>query len=154
MSLWVTRLRFAQATRGPYTAFTLELEAANPFEEAEDETVLHWAPHVDGDTLVLQNPGTAAAPLHITLEAGNEMAMPRFACGDRSIEYDGVLVPGHTLVLDGAEGLATLDGDDVTPYTAGLFPEARPGDNDLVFTHESDPGNAALVSVRYRPRWY
>jgi len=150
--LWVTRRRFTQAAHGKHAAYTLELEAAEQFEEALEEIDLPWNTDAEGHTLMTLNPGTAAAPYRIAMTALEDIAGPAFGDGTRTLHYDDIVLAGQTFHFDGPAKQLRRGDDDLTPYTAGLFPEAAPGITALNF--EADSGQAADIAVRFRPRWW
>ena len=154
--LWVRRVAFArEVTAAARTgAFTLDLEAPLPFEEAIDESTETWAIAGSGDECVVTSSGNAKSPLRIELVASGTLVAPRFAMGARTIAYLGVVEDGCTLVFDAVSGRVTLDGVDVTAYGTGEFPMLAPGNNTLVYTDEPASSHTASVSLAWRNRWW
>lgn len=154
--LWVRRVAFTREVSAAARtgAFTLDLEAPSPFEEAIEESTETWSVTASGDEYVVTSGGNAKAPLRIELVASGTVVAPRFSLGARSIAYLGVVEDGCTLVFDGASGRVTLDGVEVTAYASGEFPQLAPGGNTIVYTDEPASSHAASASLTWRNRWW
>lgn len=153
--LWVRRDQFTrEVTLWPVTgSFTLQLHARDPFEESEEESSEFSAFSELPLAIPLEIGGNAPAPLRITLEATAEIAAPSFSDGIRTIAYDGLVLPGHTLIVDGPGRRVWLEGEDITPYMQGLFPRPAPG--SAAVTVDADGGaSAGSVTVAWRDRWW
>lgn len=135
-------------------SFVLELAADNPFEEASSPSSENWSVSESGDTKVVSSSGTAPAPAKITLVAAGSVVDPAFSDGTRSIDYSGTVANGETLVFDGPNGKATLEGEDVTPYTSGEFPHLTPPSTTLTYTDDASSSHTASVTVEWRNRWH
>lgn len=135
-------------------AFVVQLEAPSPFEEAIDETEVNWNISASGATRALTTGGNAPAPLRITLVASGSVVAPRFSDGARAIVYSGTVADGEMLVFDGVAGRVTLEGEDVTPYTDGVFPQVLPGGATLTYTDNPASAHTCAVSIAYRDRWW
>jgi len=153
--LWVRRDQFVRevATRPVTGSYTLRLLARDPLEESvEEESAadnFSALPH----GLPLEIGGNAPAPLRITLVADSELAAPSFSDGERTISYDGLVLEGHTMVVDAIEGRVWLEGEDVTPYMQGEFPRPAPGDATVTVDALGDAPAGSLV-VAWRNRWW
>jgi hypothetical protein len=134
--------------------FELELEAADAFERAAEETEV--AGVFTGGQLTLDIPASGNTPAlpRIGLTPDSSAVRPSVGVGDRVLTYDGTVAAGSTLVVDAAAGVALLDGVDVTPYTDGLPPLLSPGDNTLVYADESVSTPDVAVSVAFHARWW
>ncbi len=154
--LQVRRTAFVrEVNRGALVgSFTLTFEACDPCETGEDEREIPWAITASGQSVALPAAGTAEAPLRITLQANGNLLEPVFSDGVRQLLYWGTVQTGQVLVLDGAAGCALLNGQDVTPYTQGLFPRVRPGGSVLRYTGSVGSTHAASATVAYRDRWW
>ncbi|MFP4173083.1 MAG: phage distal tail protein [Candidatus Hydrogenedentota bacterium] len=150
----VRRIAFTRepAPDSPRAAFTLQLESEGPFEYSEAVTEHAWPIADSGAVLAIEPDGNAPAPVVVTLEAESELVRPAIGDGERAMEYQGAVGVGAVIAFDGVEGEVTLDGEDVTPYSAGEFPWLEPGGTTLTFTAES--GGAAQGEAVYRNRWW
>lgn len=150
----VRRIAFTRepAPDSPQAAFDLRLESEDPFEYSDAATEQAWPIADSGAALVIAPAGNAPAPVVVTLEAESELVKPAIGDGERVMEYQGAVGVGGVIVFDGVEGEVTLNGEDVTPYSAGDFPRLEPGGTTLTFTAES--GGAAHGEVVYRDRWW
>ncbi|MFP4502228.1 MAG: phage distal tail protein [Candidatus Hydrogenedentota bacterium] len=134
--------------------FKLTLEAANPYEEAEEQTSFAWNVTASDSTQVFTNAGNVYAQPVITFLATGALIAPAISDGTRTMHYTGTVNDGETLAFDAAAGRVTLDGLDVTPYTEGVFPRLAPGDTTLTYTDEPDSTHTAAITVAYRARWW
>lgn len=152
--LHVRRIAFTRepAPDSPQAAFTLRLESEGPFEYAESVTEKAWPIADSGAVLVIEPDGNAPAPVAVKLVAESELVKPAIGDGERVMEYLGAVGVGAVIVFDGVEGNVTLNGEDVTPYSAGDFPRLEPGNTTLTFTAES--GGMASGGITYRDRWW
>lgn len=135
-------------------SFKLELEAANPYEEANEAATVTWNVSASGDTHVFTNPGNVYAQPVITFLATGALIGPAIGDGARTMHYTGTVNDGEILAFDAAAGVVTLDGVDVTPYTGGVFPRLAPGNTTLTYTGDTDSTHTAAVTVAYRARWW
>ncbi|MCC6489253.1 MAG: hypothetical protein IT364_17260 [Candidatus Hydrogenedentes bacterium] len=135
-------------------AFVLKLRARDPHEESIAVATVNWTVQASGSTLPLATEGTAPAPLTISLYAVGDVVSPAFDDGERSIAYNGIVPDGSTLIFDAVTQRVTLDGDDVTPYTQGLFPCVDPAGAALRYTDAAASSHHANVTVAYRDRWW
>ena len=134
--------------------FTLELGAKSPFEESTSETAVNWPVTASGATKAATAGGTVYSIPTITLVASGSIVNPSFSDGTRTISYSGTVADGETLVFDAAARLALLDGADVTPYTAGLFPRILPEGTTLTYTDDAASSHTATVTISFRDRWW
>ena len=150
----VRRVAFMRepAPDAPQAAFTLQLESEGPFEYAESVTETAWPIADGGAVLTIEPKGNAPALVVVTLEAESDLVKPAIGDGERVMEYLGVAGVGEVIVFDGVEGEVTLNGEDVTPYSAGDFPRLEPGGTALTFTAES--GGTAQGQAAYRDQWW
>ena len=154
--MYVRRQTFTRSVE-PSTlvgAFTLVLAARDPFEEAEEETTLPWAVTSSGETLPVVSGGTAPSPLRISVTATDSLVDPYISDGARTVAFMGTVEMGETLVFDGILRTATLDGEDVTPYTEGQFPEAAPEGATLTYTDAAESTHQATIAIAFRDRWW
>ena len=150
----VRRIAFTRepAPDSPRAAFTLRLESEGPFEYAESVTEHAWPIAGSGAVLTIDPDGNAPAPVVVALEAESELVKPALGDGERVMQYQGAVGMGGVIVFDGVEGEVTLNGEDVTPYSAGDFPRLESGGTTLTFTAES--GGTAQGQAAYRDRWW
>ncbi|HNR29709.1 MAG TPA: hypothetical protein PKI11_02370 [Candidatus Hydrogenedentes bacterium] len=135
-------------------SFVIDLEAPLPFEEAVEETEVLWGIIASGASQPLVMAGNAPAPVRIDLVAVGAVIAPRFSDGVRAISYSGVVSDGETLLFDGPAGRVLLEGEDVTPYTEGVFPRVSPGGTLITYTDAPGSTHTADVAVSYRDRWW
>ena len=153
----VRRRAFTRATARDAlaAAFTLELEAPDPREEAIAGTSISWTLASTGQQHYLTLDGTIPCRPIIYLTAGAiSLIDPSFDIGGIGVVYHGAVLGGRTLVFDGEAGTATLDGLDVTPYCTGAVPQLQPGGNIVRFTDAPTSGHAGEVVATYRARWW
>ena len=74
--------------------------------------------------------------------------------GTRTLAYSGTVADGESLVLDSAAGTASLNGQDVTPYTSGVFPRVAPEGTTLTYVDDATSSHTASVTVAFRDRWW
>lgn len=134
--------------------FTLQLRAEDDWEESETQREASWSIALSGADIELENEGTMSVRPRITLAADDDLVNPTLSDGARTLTYHGTVPNGATLDVDGGAGRVLLDGDDVTPYTSGAFPEVAPGGATLVYTDDPASGHVALATVRHRDRWW
>ena len=153
--LWVRRDQFVrEVVTWPVTgSYSLRLLAREPVEEAEVESSESGAFSTLPHGIALEIGGNAPSPLRITLEAGSDLSAPSFTDGERTLSYDGLVLEGHTMVVDGVAGCVWLEGEDITPYTMGLFPRPAPGNATLTLSANGDDP-AGTLSVAWRDRWW
>ncbi len=135
-------------------AFTLKLEARDPFEEAESITEAEWPIAASPAVLVVASGGSAFALPRLRLTAAGILIRPAVSDGAHCLEYDGIVNEGSILEFDTARARATLDGEDVTPYTRGAFPRLEPGETTLTYTDEPASAHQAAATVAFRDRWW
>jgi len=135
-------------------AFVLVLEARDPIERADEEFVAAADFYFSGATAEINAGGNTRVPLIAHLTPDEAVVRPSLSDGTRTLMYEGELEPGETLTLDGESGRVLLDGEDVTPYTAGELPRLDPGENTLTYTHESGTGATMSAELRFRARWW
>lgn len=134
--------------------FTLALEAENPFEYAQSPTELPWTLNDSGDTLALTPEGNAEVLPRITLVASAALVEPAFSDGTRTLTCDFTLDPGDTLVFDCAKRTATRNGEDILPYTFGVFPRVPATGTTLTYTEVSGQSPAGAATVHFHDRWW
>ena len=154
--LWVRRNAFTRevSAESRIGSFTLELYARNPFEESVAEHSEPWAISASGATLAVSSAGNVFAQPLITLVATGDVVNPAVSDGTRTIAYQGTVSNGSTLIFDGVANTVTLDGDDVTPYSTGLFPRIDPDGTTLTYTDDASSSHTATATVAYRDRWW
>lgn len=154
--LWVRRVQFRRDV-SPSTrvgSFVLVVEAKSPFEEAVEAQTIPWAINTQEAELAVSTGGNAAALPVLTLAASGAVITPSFSDGTRAIVFAGTVQDGEVLVLDSAEGKATLEGEDVTAYTSGLFPRIPPSGTTLRWSDDAASSHLATVTVELRDRWW
>ena len=154
--LFVRRTEFERrvSTEALTGSFVLKLHARDPFEESIAAQSVNWDIQASGSTTQLTSAGTAAAQTRISLFALDDVVNPAFDDGEHTIAYNGTVPDGSTLVLDGVAQRATLDGEDVTPYTEGLFPCIEPSGTTLLYTDDAASSHNANVTIVYHDRWW
>lgn len=135
-------------------SFKLKLGARSPFEESTARHQTFWPIAASGATLTVSTSGTAPAQVVFELTAVETIVGPSFSDGHRTIAYRGTLHPGDILVLDGVDGAASLNGEDVMPYVTGVFPLIAPGGSTLSYQDDAGSSHYAEVTVEYRDRWW
>ncbi|HIJ74645.1 MAG TPA: hypothetical protein HPP83_11145 [Candidatus Hydrogenedentes bacterium] len=135
-------------------SFALKLAAKDPFEEASSTTNVNWTISISGATKAVSANGNVFSRPTITLVASGAVVNPSFSDGTRTIAFSGTVADGETLVLDAVTGLATLEDEDVTPYSSGLFPRISPEGTTLTYEDDDASSHAASVTVGFRDRWW
>jgi hypothetical protein len=135
-------------------SFALKLHARDPYEQSIDSTSQNWSINASGVTLVLSAAGNHASIPRITITANNDLINPAISDGVWTIVYHGIVPAASELIFDGPNSRATLDGDDVTPYTTGLFPEISPEGTTLTYTDDASSSHDAEVLVSFHDRWW
>lgn len=154
--LWVRRDAFTRevSPEGPAGSFTLKLEAREPFEEGTVAVAAVKVVSASGESIVLGVGGNVYARPVVLVEAVGVLVNPAVSDGTRTIGYEGVVAAGETLRFDGEAGRVTLEGVDVTPFTAGLLPRIYPGTETLTYTDDASSTHSATMRVQWRPRWW
>ncbi|MBI4556565.1 MAG: hypothetical protein HY706_03195 [Candidatus Hydrogenedentes bacterium] len=154
--LWVRRDAFTREVSAAALvgSFELRLLAKDPFEESAQATSVVWSITASGATRAFSSGGNATTGPVITLVAAGEIVNPSFSDGVHLIGYSGIVADGATLVFDGALGEVRLDGDDVTPYSRGSFPEIAPDGTTLIYTDDAASSHTASVTVAFHDRWW
>jgi hypothetical protein len=154
--LVVRRVGFTrEIARDERTAtFVLDLEARDPYESSESVHSHAWEVTASGNTLNVASAGNVYARPVITLVASGDVVAPAFSVGERTLTYDGIVPDGESLVLNGETGRVWLLGEDVTPYTSGVFPRIGPGATILTYTDDALSSHTAEVTVDFRDRWW
>jgi tail protein len=154
--LWVRRDAFNREIQRDRLvgAFQLTLLARDPFEEAVSETFVNWTITASGATKAASAAGNVFAKPVITLTANDTLINPGFSDGTRSIAYSGSVAASSVLVFDAAQGMVTLDGADVTPYTTGVFPRISPEDTTLTYSDDPSSSHDVDATVAFRDRWW
>lgn len=154
--LWVRRVQFSRDV-SPSTrvgSFVLVVEAKSPFEESVETRITEWPITTQEAELGLLTGGNACALPILTVVASGTLMNPSFSDGTRSILFSGTVQDGETLMLDCVEGHATLEGQDVTAYTAGVFPRISPGGTTLRWADSPGSSHHANVTITLRDRWW
>lgn len=154
--IWVRRNKYTREIdrESLAGAFTLELEARDPFEESVDETTINWNVTASGQTQPITPGGNVFAKPRIALVASGDVINPTFSDGTRTIAYMGTVADGETLVFDAVKGTVTREGADVAPYTTGLFPNLEPEGTAITYTDDVASSHTATVTIAYRDRWW
>lgn len=154
--LYVRRARFDRTVEGNHLvgSFSLVLLAKNPKEESTSETSASWNVSVSGATQAITPGGNTSTRPRFTLVATGTLVHPSISDGTRTITYEGIVADGETLVFDGPNAAATLEGNDVTPYTTGLFPEATPEGTTLTYSDDGSSSHTASITIAHRDQWW
>lgn len=154
--LWVRRQQATREVRVDPLAgsFVLRLAAQDPLEESTDESVASLVFATLPANLGIAVGGSAPAQLRITVAAASPIEAPAVSDGTRTLAYEGIVPAGEALVFEGATGRATLAGENVTPYTQGLFPAPMPGPRVITLTAENLGTVSGVVTVACRDRWW
>ncbi len=155
-TMFVRRENFRREVRSDALtgAFTLELGARDPFEESEAVSSLLWPISASGAVLAVASAGNLDTPATVTLVAAGELLDPAISDGERTIAYSGMVGVGDMLIFDGTFGHITLNGNDVTPYTSGMFPRVSPEGTTLTFTDDVESTHSAAATVLFQDRWW
>lgn len=154
--LWVRRTEFSRevARHALGAAFTLQLQAPNPFEESIGEHAATWSISASEATCTLVSEGTVPAPTVIAIMAEGRLVNPSFGTDTALLAYEGVVETGRTLVIDGYASRVLLDGEDVTPYTTGTFPGIAPEGTALTYRDDGSSAHLCTATISYRDRWW
>lgn len=154
--LFVRRTEFKRERSSDAMAgsFELALHARDPYEHSVDPTSQNWSISVSGATLALAAGGNYTSEPVIAITANGDLINPAISDGVWSIIYNGTVPAGSVLVFDGPNARVTLDGEDVTPYTTGLFPEIAPEGTTLTYTDDAASTHDAEAVVSYYDRWW
>jgi len=154
--LFVRRDRFVRGVDGQRLvgSFEMRLLAKEPFEEAQNQSIVPWSITTSGQNLVLSSAGNVYANPIISLTAIGDIIAPQFSDGTRTIAYGGIVADSQNLVFDAVANKALLDGADITPYTTGQFPRIPPEGTTLTYTDDDMSSHTADVSILYRDRWW
>ena len=154
--LWVRRAKYTrEVSRDSLVgSFTLALDANNPFEESTSLSSVSWTLAGSGATKSVTAHGNVFSPPTISMQAVGIIVNPSFSDGTRTIAYSGTVGTGKILVFDGASGSVLLDGEDVTPYTTGAFPQIAPEGTVLRYVDDPASSHTASVNATYRDRWW
>lgn len=152
----VRRNKFSREVSGEplVGSYTLELGAKEAFEESAASSSVNWTVTTSGATKNVTTSGNVFSLPSITLVATGAVVNPSFSDGERTISYSGTVADGETLVFDAVACVVTLEGSDVTPYTAGIFPRIAPEGTTLTYVDDATSSHTAAVTVTYRDRWW
>ena len=154
--MYVRRRAFVREVSGERLvgSFALTLDAENPFEVSSTETVIEWNITESGMTIPIAPGGNVFAELVVTLVAQGNVVNPTFVAEGRTLSYPGIVQNGHELVLDGVSKIATLGGEDVTPYTSGLFLRLGLPQSTVGYGDDESSSHTAAVTLSFRSRWW
>lgn len=154
--LFVRRDRFERSVEGERLtgSFSLVLLAKDPVEESMTETSVDWNVSTSGDTQGVTPGGNIATRPKLTLACTGTVTNPAISDGVRTMTYSGIVGDGETLIFDGPNRIATLEGVDVTPYTSGDFPQASPEGTTLTYTYSDAAAHSGVVTIAFRDRWW
>jgi hypothetical protein len=154
--LFVRRESFHREVNGDRLigAFEMGLLAEKPFEEAVSEENVAWNITESGAILVIAPGGNAPTDAVIAITAEGNLVNLSVSDGERDIVYEGIVPDGETLIIDGVERKVTLLGENVTPYTRGVFPQLHPDNTTLAYTDDATSSHTANAAVAYRARWW
>lgn len=152
--LLVRRVAFTREVHRPGAAarYMLDLEAPDPYEYSTYLQNAIWAVTEEGGVLIVTSAGNTAAPVQFSFTPDADAYRPSFSDGTHTLTYDGQVLEGSTLYLDGVDGKVTLDGEDVTPYTEGALPRISPGES--TFTYAAQWPHNANIIASWRDRWW
>jgi hypothetical protein len=154
--LWVRRVSFTREVSkdGGAGAFVLELDAPDPAEESSTIRVFDWTITGDGSLLAIPGGGTFYSQPVISLTPEESVASPSIGDGTRTMTYEGMVGAGVTLLFDGAAGMVSLNGTDVTAYSSGMFPRVGPNDGVLSYSDATEASKRVTALVTVRDRWW
>lgn len=154
--LRVRRKKFTrEVSAGRLTgAFTLTLEAPDPYEVADEDQEVEWVVANAGALQALVTNGSAPAGLLISIVPTGDLVNPTIGDGVRTFTYLGTVVAGATLIIDAVDHRCLLDDVDVTPYTAGEFPVLPPDGATLVYLDHLSSTHSATITISIRDRWW
>ena len=148
------RLTRENLQEGGEGAFSVLMEGLTPWEEAETASSVPWAIAAQGAMLAVPCSGTLDAPLTLAFTASGTVYFPSFTDSTRTLFFSGTVPSGKTLVLDGVQEKAWLDGADVTGQCAGAFPRIGPGPaTTLQYLDDPDSSHTGNATVTWRNRW-
>lgn len=150
---------------GRVFALEVRLLANDPWWYATTEQDVVQAVSAAGTTWQVTQPGTARLQqvrLEIACPAGatGSLVSPQIENLDTGdvATWRGSIVPGQTLVLDGAQRTATLGADNVFAGTDEVWRAVgfrlRPGANNLRFLDDPASNHAADIRLVWRPMYY
>lgn len=132
-------------------SFRLVLLSDDRFERS---TTLHTVTlefSASGQSVDVDNAGTAASLPALTLTAGADLVTPSISDGTRTLMYGGTLTAGESLVLDCDAHTAECAGENALPLLSGDWPQLAPGATTLTYT---DAGGASgSLRIDYRDFW-
>ena len=154
--LWVQRVSFIREVSkdGLVGSFVFELDAKDPFEESTATRSVLWSVTASGNAKSISGGGSAFSMPSITFVPDGDVVCPAFSDGDRKVTYLGTVRDGETMVFNGGTGVVTLDGEDVTPYSEGVFPQIAPEGSVLTYTDRPESSHKISVTVTIRDRWW
>ena len=154
--LWARRNSFKREVQQESLvgAFTLVLEARNPYEESVSETEATWEISGSPSSMSFTAGGTMDSLPIISLTALGAIVTPVFSDGERSISYEGIVPSGSTLVVDCASETLLLDGADVSAYGEGAYPRIDPAGTTLNYSDDALSSHLGTADVAYRDRWW
>jgi hypothetical protein len=154
--LWARRARLFHepCIAAGLSGFTLVLEVPDIFEYSEAEHAETWTVSAAPVSRSFATVGNASALPVCFAQSAAEWTEPSWSDGTRTLTYTGTVPAGTVLRLDASARRVTLDGDDVTPYVTGEFPEIMTPSGVLTFTCAEALTEPVLMEVRYRHRWY
>jgi hypothetical protein len=148
------RLTRENVRDGGEGAFTALLESLVPWEEAETPATAVWEITAQGAQCTVSSSGTETAPLALAFTASGDVYFPSFGDGARTLSFVGAVPAGSTLLLDGSQEKARLNGVDVTGQCSGDFPRIGPGPSTVLhYLDDPDSSHTGAVALSWRDRW-
>lgn len=106
-----------------------------------------------GQSLALENAGTAESRPRLTLTALGALLDPRLGDGARALTYHGALAPGDALLLNCDAHTAELSGGNALHELVGDWPRLAPGATTLTYSDDAASSHSGLLRVEYRDFW-
>ena len=135
-------------------AFSALLEALVPWEEAEAPSASLWSIGAQGAEHTVPASGTLDTPLTLAFTASGTVHFPSFSDTARTLVFIGTVPDGKTLLLDGPQETAWLDGVNVTAQCSGVYPRIGPGPvTTLRYLDDPDSSHTGAAALAWRERW-
>lgn len=135
-------------------SFELCLESKLPFEESILSNTELWIIADTGESISLTSEGNMPTKPFLIFVASGDVVNPSFSDGTSTITYFGIVEDGKALTIDSINGVVRFEGEDVTPYTSGEFPEISSEGTTLTYTDDPSSSHRATVQVSFHDRWW
>lgn len=150
-ALRLTRENLRQGGEGAFSAL---MEALVPWEETETPSASLWSIATQGAEHTVAASGTLDTPLTLAFTASGTVHFPSFSDTVRTLVFIGSVPDGKTLLLDGAQEKAWLDGVNVTAQCSGVYPRVGPGPvTTLRYLDDPDSSHTGAAALSWHDRW-